>query len=255
MNKNTPYIIAGAASLIAAACIGSAASLSSKNKAAKAEILALQTQIANMEAAVPEISQEPEIIYLSSSGDTNELTNLKNELARKDAELAALKENGGENRRSVRESFEERIAKMKEEDPEGYAQMVAERSERQQQMRYNLAERTASFMDMDTSMMTEEELANHELLVEKMAQVWEMSEQFQNPEASPDREAMREMRDLSREVQTLLDSERTVMFRQLGTELGYDDADAASFAAYADEIIEATTFNVGRGGSGPGRER
>lgn len=254
MNKNTFYITIGIVGLTAAVSIGSAVSLASKNRAAKADILALQTQIANMEAAVPAISSEPEIIYLSASGDTNELVNLKNELAAKDAALAALKENSsGNNRRNGnRQSFEERMAKMKEEDPDGYAKMVTERSERQQQMRYSLAERTASFMDMDTSMMTEEELANHDLLVEKMAQVWAISEQLQDAEAAPNRETMREMRDLSREVQTLLNAERTVMFKLLGTELGYNDADAATLAAYADEIVEATTFNVGRGG-GRGR--
>jgi len=125
MNKNMPYIIAGATSLIAVISIGSALSLTSKNKAAKSEILDLQTQIAHMEAAVPDVSAEPEIIYLDSSGDTNELTNLKNQLAEKDAQLEALKANGGERverqrgENGQRESWEDRMTRMKEEDPEG----------------------------------------------------------------------------------------------------------------------------------------
>ncbi|WP_372796216.1 hypothetical protein [Pontiella sp.] len=260
MNKKMPYYIAGATGLIALVSIGSTVSLSSRNKAAKATILDLQTQIARMEAAVPDVSAEPEIIYLDSNGETNELTMLKTQLAEKEARLAALADgNGGrEDRRrgdGERESWEDRIARMKEEDPEGYAKMLEERSDRQQRMRYTLAERTATFMDLDTSTMSEEELTNHEQLVAIMAQVWEMTEQFQDPEAAPDREAFREMRDLAREVQPLLEAERTVMFKQLGTELGYEGEDAAAFAAYADEIIEATSMRLpgGRGGGGGGR--
>lgn len=262
MNKNMPYIIAGATSLIAVISIGSALSLTSKNKAAKSEILDLQTQIAHMEAAVPDVSAEPEIIYLDSSGDTNELTNLKNQLAEKDAQLEALKANGGERverqrgENGQRESWEDRMTRMKEEDPEGYEKMIQERGERQQRMRYNLAERTATFMDLDTSTMSEEELAKHEQLVARMAEVWEMSEKFQDPEAAPDREAMREMWRVAREVQPLMRSERNVMLKQLGNEMGYEGKDAEDFASYIDEIYDATSTRSlmpGRGRGGRGR--
>jgi hypothetical protein len=263
MNKNTTYIVTGAASLIALVSISSALSFSSKNKAAKAEILALQTQIANMEAAIPDVSQEPEIIYLTSEGDTNELTTLKTQLAEQEAQLEGIQSNTNRPARKERESFEDRMAKMKEEDPEAYAEMVQKREERSTKMRYNLAERTATFMDLDTSTMTEEELANHELLVGKMARVWELTEQFQDPEATPDREAMREMFTEMNEVRPLLKDERTVMFKQLGTDMGYEGDDAVDFAAHVEEIISTTSIQMpgggssrgggGRGGDGGGR--
>ena len=185
MDKNIPKITIGVASLITLISLASSISLSSKNKRTKAEILNLQTKIVNMEASIPDISPEPEIVYLTSDGDTNELTTLKTALAEKEAQLVEIQSSTNRPPRE-RKSFEDRIAKFKEEDPEGYAEMVQRREERSAEMRYNLAERTATFMDLDTSLMNEEELANHELLVAKMARVWELTEQFQDPEAAPD---------------------------------------------------------------------
>jgi hypothetical protein len=156
-----------------------------------------------------------------------------------------------------RESFEERMARMKEEDPEGYEEMIAQRLERRERMRYGLAERTASFMDLDTSRMTETELANHEQLVEKMARVWELTDQFPDPDEPPDREIMREMFGIMREVQPMLDQERNVMFKQLGSDLGYEGGEAEEFAAYVEEIIDITSmrspFSGGRRGGGDRR--
>lgn len=249
MTKNLTYIIAGATGLVAAISLGSALSLASKNKTAEAEIIALQEQIVRMEAYVPAPDKEPEIIYMTDSGNTNELTALKTELAEKEALLTSATNRPPRQR----ESFEDRMAKMKEEDPEGYAEMIQKRRERQQEMKYNLAERTALFMNMDTSLMTEEELANHEALVGQMAKVWEMTDLFNDPEQSPDRETMREMYETVQEVRPLMQQERATMFKQLGYDLGYEADDAQAFAEHVDEIIGATSLQMpgrGRGGRG-----
>ena len=248
MKSKLPYIIAGTASLIALASLASAWSISSKNKASEAEILSLQHQIAQMGAYVPEIQASPEIIYLTNDGDTNELALLKIQLAEQEALLAEFQTSTNQQESEPRPSFEERMAQMKEEDPEGYAEMIQRREERQNEMRYNLAERTATFMDLDTSMMNEKELANHELLVTKMARVWELTEQFQDPEAAPDREAMRELYSEINEVRPLMKTERNVMFKQLGAELGYEGKDAKNFAGHVQDIIDATTVQMPRGG-------
>lgn len=253
MNKNTSLIIIAASAVIALVSLVSAMTVSSKNKTAKAEILALQEQIVRMEAAVPDASPEPEIVYMTPSGDTNEVTALKTQLAEKEALLENFQSNTNRPPRQ-RESWEDRIAKMKEEDPEGYAEMVEKRQERQEKMRYNLAERTATFMDLDTSLMNEQELANHELLVANMAKIWEMTDQFNDPEAAPDREAMREMMNIARETRPMLETTREVMFKQLGSELGYEGEDAEAFASHIDQIYEATSIQMpGRGGGGGNR--
>ncbi|VGO12293.1 hypothetical protein PDESU_00844 [Pontiella desulfatans] len=264
MNKNLPSYIAGASLVVAVACI--AATVSTLGKASKAEndAMELRAQIARMKAIVPDMDIDAAMGGAPLA--TNDVAELLSLLAKKDAEVENLlielarnqmpkEEQEQENERPKRESFEERMAKMKAEDPEGYAKMIKEREERQQSMRYNLAERTATFMDLDTSTMTEEERANHDLLVSKMANVWALTEQFQDPEAAPDRDAMRELFTQMRDVRPLMDQERTVMFKQLGTDLGYEGEDAQAFAAHVEDIISATSLQVpgGRGGSGGGR--
>lgn len=262
MKPKQLYIVAGVASLVALIGLGSTLSLSVKNKAAEAEILALRNQIVRMEASVPEVDAQPEIIYLNDTGDTNELAHLKAMIAEQEKLIASFQSSTNENarQREPRQSFEERMAQLKQEDPEAYAEMIKRREERQTSLRYGLAERTATFMDLDTSLMTEEELANHNLLVEKMARVWELTEAFQNPEAAPDRETMRNMFEAAQEARPLLRNERTVMFKQLGYDLGYEGEDAANLAANIENIIEATNiqmpFGGGRGGGrGDGRQR
>ena len=258
MNKNTPYIVVAVSVLLAAVSIGSAMKQSSQKKAAEAEITALREQIARMGGNLPDTKAPAESRPID--GSTNEIQALQALLAEKEVELATLTTNTTTTNappRRQRESWEDRMAKMKEEDPEGYAEMIQRREERQQEMRYNLAERTATFMDLDTANMTEKELANHELLVEKMAKIWELSDRFQDPEAAPDREAMRELFSEARDVRPLMDQEREIMFKQLGTDLGYENKDAKAFATHVEEIIDATTMRMpqggGRGGRGGGR--
>jgi hypothetical protein len=260
MKKNPRTIIAAVSAIVALVSMVSAARISSQRKAAETEAAALREQIARMEAYVPGADAPLLAAYKADPGGTNDLATLQALLAERDAELAMLKGNpeaAREERRKQREPFEDRMAKMKEEDPEAYAEMIQKRQERQESMRYNLAERTATFMDLDTTHMTEEERANHELLVEKMANVWALTEAFQDPEAAPDREAMGELFSEMREVRPLMQAERTIMFKQLGTDLGYEGQDAQDFAAHVEDIIGATTLQMpntgGRGGPGGGR--
>jgi hypothetical protein len=52
-----------------------------------------------------------------------------------------------------------------------------------------------------------------------------------------------------------MEAERTVMLKQLGTDMGYEGQDAEDFASYIDEIYDATSMRSipgmrGRGGRG-----
>lgn len=142
------------------------------------------------------------------------------------------------------------MARMKEEDPEGYAEMVKTRAERRDAMRYDLAERTASFMELDTAFMTDAERETHELLIEKMANVWALTEQLNDPEQSPNRETMHELFTAINEASPLMDTERSTMFRQLANDLGYDGEEAQAFSSYVEDIISTTTLQPPRGGPG-----
>jgi hypothetical protein len=256
MKKQIPLILAALAAVVALSSISSAMKASKQRKLAEDETRMLREQLELAKEAAENTASEPKIIYMTETGDTNEITRLQSLLAQREAQLEALSEEQAAvtNRPPrQRESFEERMARMKEEEPEEYAEMIKERSERQQRMRYNLAERTATFMDLDTSMMSDEEKANHELLVAKMSQVWEMTEQFQDPEAPPNREAWQQMRELTRDVRPLMEMERTIMLKQLGTELGYASEDAAAFAEHIDQIYNTTSTRSIPGGRGGDR--
>ena len=250
MTKNVPIAITVISAVVALVSITSAFSSSSKHKA---KIASLRDQIARMQAYIPDKDAEIVTQYKADPKNTNNLTSLQTLLTEKDAEIVALKSSPKvteTEERPPRESWEDRMARMKAEEPEEYAEMIQRREERQTEMRYNLAERTATFLDLDTSNMTQEELANHEALVEKMSHVWALTEQFQDPQASPDREAMQELFTEMREVRPLMQEERTIMFKQLGTDLGYKGKDAQDFATHLTDIIDATTIQSPRGGGG-----
>jgi hypothetical protein len=251
-------VLAAAAVLSIAAALG----LSVQKRAAEEEAAGLKETILRLEAELARAGSRLAAARAEQAGTDQAAGAERLRTGRRDERTAGNEDSGSVTNRPARqrESFEERMARMKEEDPEGYEKMIAERQERREQMRYSLAERTASFMDLDTSRLSEEEQANHDLLVEKMARVWELTEQFPGPEEAPDRETMRELFGVMREVQPLLRQERTVMFRQLGYDLGYEESEADAFAVYVEDIIDLTSmrspFGGGRGGGrGGGDDR
>ena len=250
MKLNAPVVITAVSVILALTSLSFGVSASKQRKLAEAEIEALRKKIEKLPTRTPRRppAQQAKIAQ-EDQANTNELVALQDS-------TAAPTEQRTE--RPQRESREDRMARMKAEDPEGYAEMIKRREEFQEKMKYNLAERTATFMDLDTANMTEEERTNHELLVEKMASIWEMTDQFNDPEQPPDRDAMRELFAITREVRPLMEQERTIMFKQLGTDLGYEGGDAQDFATHVEDIISATSLQSimphggGRGGSSGG---
>ncbi|MEN8260949.1 MAG: hypothetical protein ABFS02_10240 [Pseudomonadota bacterium] len=207
-----------------------------------------ETNRLRMQIAQPQTTEKPapEPLRQEVVVNTNVVAQLEKELAALRAELEAAKKTPP----PQREGWEERMERTKEEDPEGYAEMVKNRAERRQAMRYDLAERTANFMELKTEFMTDDERENHELLVEKMSAIWALTEQLQDPEQQPNRESMRELFSAINEARPLMDAERSAMFRQLANDLGFDGEGTEVFSSYIEEIISATTIQIPRGGPG-----
>lgn len=265
VKKNIPVIVTLLSLAIAAGGISFGVRTVSQNTKLRAEAQDLRNQLkaqtivadqdpADEDAAVVALKEIP--------NTTNDVTALQEQLAARETELARLRaalEDQRNNDRDPRQSFQDRMAQLKEDDPERYAEMVQRRTERQQQMRYDQATRLATFMNMDTSGMTEEELSSHNLLVQKLSDLWQKTGEF-DPENPPDRETMREVFGSIHEIGDLMDQERTVMFRQLGTDVGLTDTDVENFASYVEDIIDATTMRPPRGmrggwgGGGPPRD-
>ena len=238
MKRNIPIVIAVLSIVIAATGISSAIKATKQRKLAEAESQALRQQIAEMKTR----AQRKQTTRTKPIQDTSENTNA----------LVAVQGMAAEpqQERPPRESFAERMARMKEEDPEGYEERVQRRTEMQGAVKYNLAERTATFMDLDTTNMSDAELETHEQLVVQMGSIWELMDQMENLEDGSNRETMRELFTQIQEVRPLMEEERDTMFRMLGEDIGYEGQDAQDFATHIDDIISSTTFQMPRGGGG-----
>jgi len=259
VKKNIAVIITLLSLAVAVGGISFGVKVNHKNTELQALLQALQKQINTTHLLTHrDPAGENDAVVALKEGDgnhTNEVSSLLEQLAARDAELARLRavlEDRQNSDRGPRQSFQDRMAQLKEDDPERYAEMVQRRTERQQQMRYDQATRLATFMNMDTGGMTEEELSNHDLLVQKLSDLWERTGEF-DPENPPDREMMREVFGSIHEISSLMDQERAVMFRQLGTDVGLTGTDAENFVSYVEDIVSATTMRPPRGmRGGPG---
>ncbi len=241
MKRNIPIVIAVLSIVIAATGISSAIKATKQRKLAEAESQALRQQIAEMKTR--------------AQGRKTTRTNPILDLSKNTNTLVAIQEMAVEpqEERPSRESFADRMARMKEEDPEGYEERIQRRTEMREAVKYNMAERTATFMDLDTTNMSDAELETHEQLVMQMGNIWELMDQMENPEAGSNRETMRELFTQIQEVRPLMEEERATMFRMLGEDIGYEGQDALDFAIHIDEIVSSTIFQMPRGGGGGGR--
>ena len=255
MKKNIPVIITLLSVAVAAGGVSFGVRAAHQKTKLQEDVQALRDQLDD-QSVLPDrepAGEDATVVALKevSGRETNGASSLQEQLAASDAELERLRAELAERQnRPPRESFQDRMNRMKEEEPERYAEMVKSRTERKEQMRYDQANRLATFMDMDTSSMTPEELANHNLLVEKLTGIWETTAEY-DPTQPPNRETMHEIFSTLREVNDLMEQERSVMLKQLGSEVGLSGSEAEDFAAYTESIISATTLRPPRGGRGP----
>ncbi len=240
MNRNKTIALIALSMLIAVAGVSSAVKANNRKNTLETENSALRKQLAGLK-------DQPANPAVADSADTTPLV-----VAQQSSEVADAAPTAEPTpERPQRESREDRMARMKEEDPEGYAEMVKRREEFQETMKYNLAERTATFMDLDTANMNKKELAAHEQLVNRMGAVWDLMEQMQSSDGM-NREVMGDLFRAAQEIRPLMEQERSTMFRLLGEDLGYKGKEAKDFAKHIDSIISSTSLQIPRGGRGRG---
>jgi type IV secretory pathway VirB10-like protein len=246
MKANTQTLIIALSIAIAATGLSAAAMATRQKKLAQAEAQALRQQLAELQARAlrsrATTPPAPDQTDREAIGKTNALATSQGSPAEAEAD--------GQQERPQRESFTDRIARMKEEDPKGYAEMTKRRDEMQQAIKYDVAKRMATIMDFNTTNMGDSEREAHEQLVSKMGRVWELMEQMQNPEEGNMRETMGELFIQIQQARPLMDQERATMFKILGTDLGYEGQVAEDFAAHIEDIINATTIQMPRGVGG-----
>jgi hypothetical protein len=245
MNQKQNVLLITIAILIA---VGAGTAAIKQNEKRKA----VETELASLKALIDTV-QTPSEPTPTPTPDTTEMDQLKSELAR----LQETLENTQEKliiyqqqtpeptltQNPERESFADRMARLKEEDPEEYQRIINERQERQKNTQYSLAQRTAIFMDMDTSYMSEAELENHNAFVDALASIFEYSQEFNNSDVQPNRRQMREVWQQVREAQPIVDQQRkTIFMSTFRQDLNMSDTEAEALYSNLEHIMDVTTL-------------
>ena len=159
MNQKQTSLLVLIAILIAVGASTAAIKQNEKRKAA-------ETELASLKALIDTVQTASETTRSYTTPDTTEIDQLKSELAqlqetREHARgthcIPAANPESTLTQEPERESYTDRMERLKEENPEEYQRIIDERRERQQNAQYSLAQRTAMFIEMDTSYMSEAE--------------------------------------------------------------------------------------------------
>ncbi len=159
--------------------------------------------------------------------------------------------------REFRDSFRERMERMKQEEPERYAEMQKRQEEFRERMRAANAERDDYFAAVDTSRMSEEQKANHERLLAALKMRDTLGDRMRPDAENPlSDEERQEFFNSMREIGPLMEQERRYLLEETGRAYGED---GAAFAEYIQDLMDFTTPWRGPrqrgGGRGPRRDR
>jgi hypothetical protein len=175
------------------------------------------------------------------------VSKLQAQLAERESELAQIQESAtnAPPRGRGGMGFQDRLDKMKEEQPEQYDELMSRIDKAKDSVRSAFAEKAFFLNDRDTSQMTEEELASYTNMVGLLTKTWALTEKMGDMELAPGERwaTMGAMRTSMQELTPLMEEQRTQEFKSVGTSLGYEDKEAGELAEYLDGVVEATTMN------------
>ena len=160
-------------------------------------------------------------------------------------------------REDRQQSWEDRMERMRTEDPDRYAEMQQRREGFRQNMEQRARDR-ADFLDaIDVAGMTREQRANHEKLLDATARANELMAQMAEGgrRRGEEGDALRqEMGETMASLGQLYESERQYLFEATAKAAGYTGNDVQAFTEHIQNIIENTSMipGFGRGGGGPG---
>jgi len=203
--------------------------------------------------------------------DAAEIDRLQALVKQQQAQLAALEaqpDGNGEDSADQREPLrppEDRTAenmksffdRMKEEDPERYAEMKERMAGMKERVTGTLGERINYFTELDVSGLSNEEMDVLAITVEKMNAVNQMMASLDTDGETVDAFSVRqEMFGQMRELGDLMQETRGVLEADLIRGLGYEAEQAQELSAYLGSIREMTSmrsmFRGMMGGRGPG---
>lgn len=132
-----------------------------------------------------------------------------------------------------------KFERLRQEDPERYEEMKAHLADMRARMQEMTAHRQDFLASVDTSRMSAEQLANHQLLLETSAKIDSYRARriadSKKPLTSEEHKDFAEMRHA---LKDLMDSERRYLLESLGTDYGED---GVLFADYIEAVFEYTS--------------
>lgn len=206
-----------------------------RDETAEREAAALRRRIAELERAI------------ASAAQTEDKT----------AATEPQEEEPPRNRRDRRGG--DRMERLREENPEAFAEMQRRREEFRAEMEQRARDRTDFVASLDTRNMNATQRENHERLLEAIAYADELRAAMDDPNAERTPEMRREMGETMATISALYEEERRYLFEEAARSVGYKNDDASAFADHIQTIIDNTSmmpFGGGRGGpGGPGGRR
>ncbi|MFA6815955.1 MAG: hypothetical protein WCS73_06630 [Lentisphaeria bacterium] len=207
----------------------------------------LQAKITDLEAHLSElktklINANMKNTNSSARDDLDKLNEILDLREKEIAELTAKLETQSKtdkdkkNVRKKRVDFEERMKKMKEEDPERYAKIQARIKEMNDKKKDFVSKRDAFFGKIDKNELTEEQAS----LLSDYQSLIQLNDTLM---AERNRENMREVMENSRLMTEMQDSVRKMMLDQIGT------------GDYADDINDIYEYTNPMGAMGGGPQR
>ncbi|MFA7172568.1 MAG: hypothetical protein WC340_04000 [Kiritimatiellia bacterium] len=154
-----------------------------------------------------------------------------------------------------RDSWNERMERMKQEEPERYAEMQQRRESFQKRMEQRSTDRRSFLAEVDVANMSPEQQANHTRLLELTDKLDTAMQQMISGEGGNSRELRREMFESFGELGELYNNERQYLLEETAAAAGYTGNSAILFSEHIQDIIENTTIQPpmmggGRGGRG-----
>lgn len=156
-----------------------------------------------------------------------------------------------EGERRGRPDFSERLAQMKKDNPEQYAEWMKRRDEFRTQMAQVTTDRANFLETVDVKNMTPAQRENHEKIVSAVNQFNQLMALASDPEAEGAHDARHALFETANQLRGLYKEERTYLFEELGRYSGYTGEKAAEFSGYIQMILDNTSMqmpHLGRAG-------
>ena len=180
-----------------------------------------------------------------------EVKNLQASLQAKDEQVAMLQRQNT-NRPPEPRDFRGQtnwLESLKTTDPDRYNAIVKAREEARQRVDRDFAEKAAFLLKRDKTKLPENEQKEYDQMVSLLNESWQLTEKLRQSDVPREQrwETMGQLRDKMRELEPLMQNERTRTLVDTGKQLGYSDTQAQAFADYIKDIYEKTSMTpIGR---------